>query len=62
MGLATDYCVRATVLDALQEGIQTTLIVDGCCGVDLQPGDVERAIVEMESSGAQLTNSGEILT
>lgn len=58
MGLATDYCVRATVLDSLQEGFKTTLIVDGCRGVDLRPGDIDRAIEEMRKSGAQLIQSG----
>ncbi|MDX1927971.1 MAG: bifunctional nicotinamidase/pyrazinamidase [Pirellulaceae bacterium] len=57
MGLATDYCVRATVLDALREGLKTTLIADGCRGVDLQPGDIERALGEMQSAGAQIVNS-----
>ena len=40
---------------------QTTLIVDGCRGVDLHPGDIERAISYMEASGAQLVNSKTIL-
>lgn len=61
MGLATDYCVRATVLDALQAGVQTALIVDGCRGVELHQGDIERALNEMESAGALLTNSNSIL-
>jgi nicotinamidase/pyrazinamidase len=56
MGLATDYCVRATVLDAIQLGLQTTLIVDGCRGVELKLGDIERAIGEMKNAGAKLTN------
>jgi nicotinamidase/pyrazinamidase len=61
MGLATDYCVRATVLDALQEGLKTTLIADGCRGVDLQPGDIELAISDMESAGARIVTSKAIL-
>ncbi len=61
MGLATDYCVRATVLDALQEGLRTTLIVDGCRGVELHQGDIDRAIGEMESAGAVLIDSRAIL-
>jgi nicotinamidase/pyrazinamidase len=61
MGLATDYCVRATVLDAIQEGLKTSLILDGSRGVDLCPGDVERAIAEMKSAGAQIVNSSLIL-
>lgn len=61
MGLATDYCVRATVLDALQVGLATTLIVDGCRGVELQPGDIDRAIEEMRVSGAEIVHSNSIL-
>jgi nicotinamidase/pyrazinamidase len=61
MGLATDYCVRATVLDAIQAGLKTTLIVDGCRGVDLHPGDSALAIEEMKSSGAEIVASNSIL-
>jgi nicotinamidase/pyrazinamidase len=59
-GLATDYCVRATVLDALELGFQTHLVLDGCRGVDVRPGDVERAIKEMGSAGARVTASTEV--
>jgi nicotinamidase/pyrazinamidase len=58
LGLATDYCVRATVLDALGLGYSTTLIADGCRAVDLRPGDGERAIAEMVAAGARVTQSG----
>ncbi len=54
MGLATDYCVKFTVLDALDLGFQTSLIEAGCRGVDLQPGDVEEAIEEMKQAGAAI--------
>lgn len=57
MGLATDYCVRATVLDAIEQGFQTTLIVDGCRGVELRAGDIERAVKEMIDAGAKIANS-----
>ena len=57
MGLATDYCVRFTALDAIQLGLRTSLIVDGCRGVDLHPGDVQRAIEEMELAGIELVSS-----
>ncbi len=46
-GLTTDYCVRATVLDALREGFDTVLLVDAIRGIDVEPGDVARAIDEM---------------
>lgn len=51
-GLATDYCVLFTVLDALKLGYQVTLAVEGCRGVDLKRGDVERAIRNMRVAGA----------
>ncbi|MBA3396919.1 MAG: bifunctional nicotinamidase/pyrazinamidase [Deltaproteobacteria bacterium] len=56
LGLATDYCVKFTVLDALQLGYEVTLVEDGCRGVDLAPGDSERAIAEMREAGAKITD------
>lgn len=52
-GLATDYCVRATVLDALKEGITTSVLIDASRAVDVQPGDGERALNEMLAAGAE---------
>ena len=54
MGLATDYCVKFTVLDALELGWRTTLLVNGCRGVDLQSGDVETAVTRMREAGATI--------
>jgi nicotinamidase/pyrazinamidase len=53
-GLALDYCVRATVLDALEEGFEAVLICDGTLPVDGNPGDGERAIREMREAGAEI--------
>jgi len=53
LGLATDYCVRATVLDALEGGWRVKLILPGCRGVELREGDCERAIAEMIAAGAE---------
>jgi nicotinamidase/pyrazinamidase len=53
-GLATDYCVRASVLDALREGFAVTVLEDGIRGVEVQPGDSARAIEEMRAAGAEL--------
>lgn len=61
MGLATDYCVKFTVLDALQLGFKTNLIIDGCRGVNLEKGDSEKAVQEMEEKGAKVLQSGEVM-
>jgi len=52
LGLATDYCVRATALDARALGFDTTVLRDGVRPVDLAPGDGERALAELERAGA----------
>ena len=51
-GLATDYCVKHTVLDGLKEGFKVTLLVDAIRAVNLSPDDGERAIAEMTKAGA----------
>jgi nicotinamidase/pyrazinamidase len=50
-GLATDYCVKHTALDAVSLGLETHLIAEACRGVDLKPGDSQRAIEEMRRRG-----------
>ena len=57
-GLATDYCVRATVLDAIDRGFPATVLADGVAAVDLQPGDGTRALHEMVAAGADLQPVG----
>ena len=54
LGLATDYCVRATALDAVTLGYDTTLVVDGVRPVEMEPGDGQRAIDEMSAAGVTL--------
>ena len=54
MGLATDYCVRFTALDAVKEGFETILLLDGCRGVELQPGDIAKAIEELKQAGVKV--------
>lgn len=61
LGLATDYCVKATALDAVRLGFTTHLIVDGCRGVELAPGDIDRALDEMKAAGVRLTTSDQLL-
>jgi len=53
-GLATDYCVRATALDALRLGYATTVLGDAIAAVELEEGDGERAIEEVREAGAVL--------
>ena len=60
-GLATDYCVRTTVLDARQRGLAATVLIDAIAGVDLQPGDSERALAVMEKAGARMLKVAEIM-
>lgn len=55
-GLATDYCVKHSVLDALRLGFGVTVLGDAIAGVDLQTGDSERAIDAMRQAGAKILN------
>ncbi|WP_085812889.1 isochorismatase family protein [Geoanaerobacter pelophilus] len=59
-GLATDFCVRQTVLEALKAGFSVTLLTDAIGGVDLRPGDSDRAVAEMVHSGADVTTLASI--
>jgi nicotinamidase/pyrazinamidase len=52
VGLATDYCVKNTALDALREGFEVTIEGGAVRGVDVQPGDSERALAELRAAGA----------
>jgi nicotinamidase/pyrazinamidase len=53
-GLATDFCVKATVLDALAAGFDVTVLSEAVAAVDVQPGDGERALEEMRLAGARV--------
>ena len=52
-GLATDYCVKATTLDAVDAGFEVVVLEDSVKGIDLNPGDIARAVAEMEEHGAR---------
>lgn len=60
LGLATDYCIKFTVLDALELGYKVYLVEDGCQGVNLTPNSSEDAIKEMHKKGAIILNSSNI--
>jgi nicotinamidase/pyrazinamidase len=57
LGLTTDYCVKFTALDAVSLGFDAYVILDGCRGVNLRPGDVDRAVAEMRQSGVSFVRS-----
>ncbi len=54
LGLATDYCVKATAVDAARLGFATTLLTDGVRAVNLAPGDGARAVAEMVAAGVAI--------
>jgi nicotinamidase/pyrazinamidase len=60
VGLAADYCVKFSALDARQLGFRTFVVQDGTRGVELQAGDVARAFEEIRAAGADLVHSGDI--
>ncbi len=57
VGLATDYCVKATALDAVRLGHHTTVLTDGVAAVNLNEGDSDRALAELEAAGVVLGSS-----
>jgi nicotinamidase/pyrazinamidase len=60
LGLATDYCVRWTALDAHSLGFATTLLEDGCRGVELKPGDIAAALDELRRDGVTISRSDRV--
>ena len=60
MGLALDYCVKYSVLDARHLGLNTHVIVDGCRGIELERGDIDRALDEMIQAGATILKSADL--
>lgn len=59
-GLTTEYCVKSTATDSVQNGFETFLVTDAVEGVKQNPGDVEKALREMEKAGVTMINSGQI--
>jgi nicotinamidase/pyrazinamidase len=60
LGLALDYCVKYSALDARKLGLNTHIILDGCRGIDLELGDIACAVDEMKRAGAVLLKSTEL--
>lgn len=60
MGLATDYCVKYSCLDAIQLGFEVYCIQDACRGVELNSGDIDRAIAEMKAVGIKFIFSSAV--
>lgn len=59
-GLATDFCIKATALDGIQEGFEVILIENGCCGVDNPEGEVAASVEEMRKAQVQIISSGDL--
>jgi nicotinamidase/pyrazinamidase len=60
-GLATDYCVKNTVLDAAQLGLGVTVVEDAVRGIEVKPGDIDAAKAEMRAAGAAFASSDQLL-
>jgi nicotinamidase/pyrazinamidase len=60
LGLALDYCIKYSALDARQLGFNTHVILDGCRGIGLEPDDIDRAIDEIKRAGAILLQSPDL--
>ena len=61
-GVATDYCVKYSSLDAVAHGYRTYVIIDACRGVGMVEDDIEKAICEMVNYGVHIITSTRILT
>jgi nicotinamidase/pyrazinamidase len=60
VGIATEYCVLYSVLDALEMGISVTVVSDACKGINLHPGDADAALIKMAEKGATIITSDKI--
>src|SRR5436853_1220362 len=60
MGLALDYCVKYSALDARHLGLNTHVILDGCRGIELEHGDIDRTLDELNRVGAVLMQRGDV--
>jgi nicotinamidase/pyrazinamidase len=60
VGLALDYCVKYSAVDARHLGLDTHVILNGCRGIGLKPGDIDRALDEMKRAGAVLLKRSDL--
>jgi nicotinamidase/pyrazinamidase len=60
MGLALDYCVKYSALDARHLGLNTHVILEECRGIELDPGDIDRGLDEMKRAGATILKSSDL--
>jgi nicotinamidase/pyrazinamidase len=60
LGLALDYCVKYSALDARQLGLNTHVILDGCRGIELEAGDVDRGLDEMKRAGTTILQTRDL--
>ena len=60
LGLASDYCVKFSALDAASVGLRTLVVEEGCRGIDLSPGDVARAWGEMRAAGVKVVSEASV--
>ncbi|HZC99613.1 MAG TPA: isochorismatase family protein [Actinomycetes bacterium] len=58
VGLATDYCVKETAIDGAAKGFEVTLLVDAVRAVELEPGDGQRALEDVQRAGARIASAG----
>lgn len=61
MGLATDYCVKYSTMDALKLGFNVYVILDACRGIDLKSGDLQSSIDEMRNGGADIISAKDVV-
>lgn len=61
-GLATDYCVKATALDAKRHGFETFVLTDAVAAVNVIPGDDERVLTELRAAGVRTIESRELVS
>ncbi len=60
-GLATEYCVYYSVIDAVELGYTVHVIIDACRGIDLKPGDIEAAVSKMQELGVELVTTEQVI-